>query len=260
MDKSIPGFMLALGQSSENVQTKDHPLLDYFERIEIINLVDRTDRRQEMLAQLKRIDLSLLPARVEFFPAQRPATRGDWPSVGARGCFISHYEVLRRARDEGLRNIVVLEDDCDFAPEFAQQQQRRLTQALSKTPWDILYLGHREQVGINGSVALLAWTRPLMTAHAYAVNGGILPRLVKHLEQVMHRPSGHPEGGRQHYDGALSTFRVQNEDIKTVIVVPSVGTQRSSRSDIYENRWFDRAWGIRSMVGKLRKLKRSRRQ
>ena len=150
IDKSIPGFMLALGQSSENVQTTDHPLLDYFERIEIIDLVDRTDRRQEMLAQLKRIDLSLLPGRVEFFPAQRPATRGDWPSVGARGCFLSHYEVLRRARDEGLRNIVVLEDDCDFAPEFAQQQ-RRLTQALSKTAWDILYLGHREQVGINGS-------------------------------------------------------------------------------------------------------------
>jgi glycosyl transferase family 25 len=99
-----------------------------------------------------------------------------------------------------------------------------------------------------------------MTAHAYAVNGNVLPRLVKHLEKVMRRPSGHPEGGRQHYDGALSTFRAQNEDIKTVIVAPSVGRQRSSRSDITENRWFDRTWGIRSMAGKLRSIKRGLRR
>ena len=212
-----------------------------------------------MLSQLKLLGLGPLPGRVEFFAAQRPTNRGDWPSIGAHGCFLSHYEVLRRARDEGLRNILVLEDDCDFAPEFPNHQ-RRLTQALSETPWDILYLGHGEEVGTNSSISLFAWSRPLMTTHAYAVNGDTLHRLVKHLEKVMHRPSGHPEGGKQHYDGALSTFRAQNEDIKTVIVVPSVGTQRSSRSDVYENRWFDRTWGIRSMVGKLRSLNRSLRK
>ena len=248
-------FRRAFVQSSYDQHMRDHPLLHYFERIEIINLVERNDRRQEMLAQLKRLDLSPLPGRVEFFSAQRPTRMGDWPSVGARGCFLSHYEVLRRARDEGLRNILVLEDDCDFAPEFVKQQYR-LTQALSETAWDILYLGHRERVDSNGSISLLAWSRPLMTAHAYAVDGVVLPRLVKHLEKVMDRPRGHPEGGRQHYDGALSTFRSQNEEIRTVIVVPSLATQRSSRSDINKNRWFDRAWGIRSIAEKLRSLKR----
>jgi glycosyl transferase family 25 len=246
---------LALLRSYENGQMH-HPLLEYFARIEIINLPDRRDRRHEMLSQLKQIGLSPLPGRVEFFSARRPTTRGDWPSVGARGCFLSHYEILRRARDEGLRNILIFEDDCDFAPNFPNQQCR-LTQTLSETTWDMLYLGHREHMDSNGAISLLAWSRPLMTAHAYAVNGVALHRLVRHLENVMHRPSGHPEGGRQHFDGALSTFRAQNGDIKTVIVGPSVCTQRSSRSDIYQNRWFDRAWGIRSMAGKLRSIRRT---
>src|SRR5229473_675127 len=171
----------------------EHPLLQCFSRIEIINLPDRADRRQEMVKQLKQIGLGPLSGRVEFYPAQRPASRGDWPSIGARGCFLSHYAILKRARDEGLKNILVLEDDCDFTPEF-RQHQRRFAQLLCATAWDILYLGHREKLDAAGSISLMAWSRPLMTSHAYAIQGAVLNRLVTHLDDVMRRPSGHPEG------------------------------------------------------------------
>ena len=71
-----------------------------FTQTRIINLIDRPDRRKEMSSQLARI--GALSANVRFFDAQRPPDRGEFPSLGARGCFESHLSILRSARDEAL--------------------------------------------------------------------------------------------------------------------------------------------------------------
>ncbi len=46
-------------------------------------------------------------------------------------------------------------------------------------------------------------------------------------------------GGPQHFDGALSMFREQNPDVRTLIARPRLGFQRRSRSDI-SSAWYDR--------------------
>jgi glycosyl transferase, family 25 len=78
----------------------------------------------------------------------------------------------------------------------------------------------------------------------------------------MQRPYGHPAGGPQHYDGALTMFRVENKDLVRLIAVPNCWRQRSSRSDIH-GRWFDRGPEIadrsqeRPQNHRLNKLARS---
>lgn len=227
-------------------------LLNSFEFVSIINLPDRSDRRRDMERELDKIGLQPKAGHVEFFPAVRATAVDDWPSLGARGCFLSHYAVLKQALERRLQNILVMEDDCEFASTTEEFEHRTVT-TLREAAWDIVHLGHCEQPEVFGPPALIRWDRPTAGAHLYGVNLSALGRLVNFLEQVMQRPDGHPEGGPQHYDGALTMFRDQNKDLVTLIAAPSIAGQRSSRSDIH-GRWFDRVPGLRNAVNGIRRI------
>lgn len=232
-------------------RSKPSIILSYFELVSIINLPDRADRRREIESQLNRLGSAANHGSIEFFPAIRVSATDDWPSRGARGCFLSHYTVLKQARERGLRNILVMEDDCEFKPVKAEFEHE-IVRTLSESTWDIVYLGHREQSDVSGTPTLISTREPISCAHLYAVNGTLLDRLIRFLEQVMHRPEGHPEGGPQHYDGALTMFRAQNKDVVTLIAVPGLAGQRSSRSDIH-GRWFDQVVGLKTLANGLRR-------
>ena len=87
-------------------------IFDAFDRIRIINLPHRRDRRNEMDRQLARVGLAGDP-RVAYFPAFAPSAPGLFASKGAHGCFLSHLSVLEQAA-AAVQSVLVLEDDCDF--------------------------------------------------------------------------------------------------------------------------------------------------
>ncbi len=58
-----------------------------------------------------------------------------------------------------------------------------------------------------------------------------------------------------HYDGAISTFRMQNRDINTFLIVPSLAYQRSSRTDLLPPSLWDRWTFLSPLVNQMRKLK-----
>ncbi len=82
------------------------------EKIFIINLKERSDRRKEIAAELKKINIS--EEEYEFFEAVRPIEKGEFRTIGAKGCFMSHLGVLKEAKRRGLKNVVILEDDVAF--------------------------------------------------------------------------------------------------------------------------------------------------
>src|SRR6516164_1613527 len=84
-----------------------------FEAIFVINLEHRTDRRAEMQKQL-----SVIGWDAEFFPAIRPESAANFISIGARGCFLSHLAVLKRARNADANRLIILEDDVNFTRDF----------------------------------------------------------------------------------------------------------------------------------------------
>jgi glycosyl transferase, family 25 len=228
-------------------------LLDYFERAYVINLPQRADRRRAMQRELGRVGMPFAPGKVELFSALRPAAADGWPSIGARGCFLSHLRVLKRAQASRLANVLVMEDDLAFADSFVDVQARLVDQ-LQSTRWGFVYLGHPLQRGWAGDISLEPWSQPLLTAHFYGVDATILDRLIDFLDAVRMRPPGHPDGGPMHVDGAYSTFRMQNPDVLTFLAVPSLGRQRSSRSDITAS-WFDRLPLLKQLAGFARAIR-----
>ena len=57
-----------------------------------------------------------------------------------------------------------------------------------------------------------------------------------------------------HYDGALTMFRAANPDVLTLIAQPSLGWQRSSRSDIHGH-WYDKVAGVQDVVAMARHVR-----
>lgn len=232
-------------------------LLAGFERITVVNLPERTDRRREMEQQLRAVGVAADDPRLRFFAAKRPTEKGDWPSLGAKGCFASHLELLTQALRDGLGNVLVLEDDCDFTPRSSAVRES-LARSLETTDWDLAYLGHPVALDDAPGADIGTWVAhagSFQQSHCYAVNGRTLPRLVEFLEAITRRPEGHALGGPQHYDGALNMFRQQNPDLKTLLAGPSLAHQRSSKSDIFEH-WYDKVPGLSQLLALRRVLKK----
>ncbi|MDX1297216.1 MAG: glycosyltransferase family 25 protein [Pseudomonas sp.] len=209
----------------------NHPL-DYFERIFIINLPSRTDRQAEMAAQLKAIGLSLDDANLELFPAVCPDAPEAFPSIGARGCFMSHLGVLRTAQRLGLRRVSIFEDDLDFAADF-NARIASITERLESTNWSMFYGGyHMAQVSCESVHDGLVESQPdelIGRTHFVVFQGAAISAAVHYLEKILGRPAGDPDGGPMHVDGAYNWFRCANPQFKTVLVTPELGFQRASR-------------------------------
>jgi glycosyl transferase family 25 len=206
----------------------------------VINLESRPDRRSKMQKQLDEIGW-----QAEFIKAIRPEDRGPFPSLGARGCFLSHVELLRRG--EGS-NVILMEDDLSFV----EGASRLWAAAVAKLPadWSIFYPAHDLGNGIIDPKTAV------VCAHMVVFKDSIVSRILRELEIIMSRPAGHPMGGPMHVDGAYSTIRAQNPDIRTYAFSPSLGYQRSSRSDITTKNFFDGFPVLRPITSAVRKILR----
>src|SRR5690606_12948872 len=56
------------------------------------------------------------------------------------GCALSHRAIIEEARWQGLRNVLVLEDDVRFSP-LALPELAASLRELEARSWDLLYLG-----------------------------------------------------------------------------------------------------------------------
>jgi glycosyl transferase, family 25 len=226
-----------------------------FDRIYVVNLPERSDRRRDMLQELDQVGVSAETPNLEIFAAIKPTEPGDFPSIGARGCFLSHLGILKAAQVAQLDQFLILEDDLAFSHFFIQHQATILAQ-LNQHPWQMAYFGHVLPLDPPASPGF-AWQPTqagLQTTHFFAIKGEILDSLISFLELVLSRPAGHPLGGPMHVDGAYSTFREQHPQIQTIIANPCLGFQRSSASDVAGLKWFDRVPGLQQAVGIGRKF------
>jgi hypothetical protein len=230
-------------------------VINFFDGSYVINLPSRQDRREAMVRELERAGVSLPSDKLVIFPAIKPTDKDDFPSIGARGCFLSHLAVLTEARNRHLNNVLIMEDDLSFTQQFIKYQNV-ITDKLRCLDWDFLYLGHVETSGSVETIGFQEFSQDLWTTSFVAINGRIIPRLITFLEEVAARPPGHPMGGPMHVDGAYSTFRSQNQDVTTLIATPSLGFQRPSPSDIAGWKWFDYVPLLNQLADVARKVKR----
>lgn len=107
------------------------------DKIFIINLESRTDRKEEIINEMKKQNIS--EDKYEFFKAIRPTIYDvfEWNSnfcrevlihvqpnnrqnylIGCLGCLKSHRAVIKEAIDRDYKNILVFEDDTQFIDNF----------------------------------------------------------------------------------------------------------------------------------------------
>lgn len=209
-------------------------IFDHFDRIRVINLSYRTDRRREMDRELAAVGLDGDP-RVAYFAAVRPNDAGDFTSVGARGVYASQKAILREAA-EAKESVLILEDDCSFVPGTAERQV-----ALG---WDIFYGGYTAASPDDLQAS------DIQGAHMMGFSRQGVGRVSAYLEQLQY------EGIHPPIDAAYVWYRRANPDVVTEFAVPPLGEQRSSRSDIADLKWFDRSPLTRGGANALRRLRR----
>ncbi|MDY6937439.1 MAG: glycosyltransferase family 25 protein [Cyanobacteriota bacterium] len=230
--------------------------IDFFDRTYVINLPEREDRRKEMTQELNLAGMPFTPNKVELFKAIKPDSPGPFKSIGFRGVFLSHLTILKTAKAEGFKNVLILEDDLEFRKDFPQYEEAIIAEMMS-VDWDILNFGYYcdGYSGLEsiGSSILKPFSGKIIGTHFYAVNGKVFDRLIDFLEGMLQRPPGHPDGSPMSPDGALNLFDNKFSDVNRLITVPYFGFQRSSPSDITPQ-WYDRLPVLNFSIGQLKKL------
>ena len=225
-------------------------MFEPFEKILIVSLPHRHDRRKEMREQLRKVGLSEDP-RVAFFDAVRPSEPGKFASIGAHGCYASHLDILQANRGSA---VLILEDDCDFSDNAAGYQL--------PTDFDIFYGGYlwaSEPEHLETSRVIVGSHCMGFSAKASAIAADFLQGLVDGTvppDPIAAADPAFTPGKLAPIDGSYVWLRRAHPELKTVFAAPQVAFQRPSRTDIGEQRFYDRLPGLRAVAGLARRLKR----
>ena len=234
---------------------------DVFQAIFLINLARRTDRRRDLLRELEYVGLQANDEKLVWINAVAPQDAGEFRSIGARGCFLSHLECFKQAASRKLQRILILEDDASFS--IATDSERlgaALDHLKSDVSWRIWYGGHYG-IGAPKTVPGYTLAAGVVGAHCVAFQGDAITSVLGMLELMLTRQATHPVAGPMDVDGAYDTWRAFNPSQKVIIEMPPLCVQRSSHSDITV-RWKTRTPVIRELLtfahiarNKLRQLR-----
>lgn len=229
-------------------------IIEYFDRAYIINLEDRQDRREGAIQEFRRLGIDAPSQNVRFYNAKRLNEKGPFPDVGTRGAFNSHRSVFELASRDALRNVLVFEDDVSFRDVDPLVEDQIIAQ-LTHNEWDIVHFGYLSPVDKDLDGPLVDFSKGVVGAHFYAVNGHFIDHLIEFMNQCEIRPPGHPDGGPMTADGALNHIRVLIPDMRVLLAVPNLADQRSSRSDVTPRPILDHIAMLRPLVSRGRALK-----
>lgn len=227
-------------------------LTEEYDRVRIISLPDRTDRRREMAVSLKAIG-AVIGGKIEFFDAKRPTNANPFNSIGAHGCYLSHLAVLQEAAGNN-ESVLIVEDDCDF--------DARAKDYLVPENCDLLFAGFQALNAadpynsiIQGAHCTGYSRRAAKTAAMYLTN--LLDPAYPADAQATLEP-GYNRDIRPPFDGALVWLRRKHPELR--VVFDNLSEQRPSRSDItplrmerwsivrlvfaLARRWSPRSWKV----------------
>ena len=180
-------------------------LEELFPLIYCINLDERKDRweqAQKEFSTIEKLDIKRFSAIKE--------------TPGYVGCWKSHLEILKEAREKDV-NVLIFEDDVLFvAPEWLDDT----IEQLQTLEWDMFYLGGNILRPFFQVTRNLARLTHCQSTHAYAVNKRILNPLIGIVES----------NPNMNIDVIYADAIVPN--VKAYISVPMIAIQRESHSDI----------------------------
>lgn len=193
--------------------------MDRVERIVYINLERRPDRRAQIEAELKRMDLT-----GEHFAAV------DIPTHGGLGCTISHAQVVRQAATDGVSSLLVLEDDFYWKVPDRATLDARVTKILESVPtYDVIMFDYALLKGEPYNETCVRGREATCSA-GYLVAGHYLSRLATCLEESSSVFAMYPQ---IHWLFTIDKYwnRLQATD-QWYCATPRLGTQSVGYSDV----------------------------
>ena len=173
------------------------------DRVFIINLEYRVDRRESILRELRKAGIK----NFEFFVAIQPNTVQDLfrvnrhflkdpPSwlkdtdprhylkyrLGSLGCLLSHVAVMKIALERNYKRILILEDDATFVSDIRRYGDmcRAVSTQVGKLPFDILYLGGTHVGNFLTEVSRNVYkTKQTGCATGYIITHEIMPYIIQ---------------------------------------------------------------------------------
>lgn len=229
---------------------------NFFERVILISLSKRQDRRELFFDALKKTGVNW---NVEIFDAIDGLKTGT-PELfrgigaGAFGCWLSHLEILLRAANEGWNNYLVFEDDAIFLYGFCEKLERSLEELPED--WDQFYLGFQPinlEIAKPTVVSDHVWrVGDANRTHAYAIHSRGYEKFIKHLFAFDKKPKGfHVD----HWFGVL--HRQLDADgyhvVNAYATRPQLVAQREGKSDICDKIKHTTLWECKDEMFEFKK-------
>lgn len=159
------------------------PLEYIFDKIIVIGLARRTDRRALFIQEMAKLGVK----NFEWFDGyDKPVDHNGQPS-GNKGCSESHRAVLDTIVFNKWRNAVVFEDDAMVRPQFIETFNQIFLQAMSEVPAGakIIYLGGG--YGCNPVRRIgpcVIEIRRMLTTSSYIITGEMAREMAPHISGV----------------------------------------------------------------------------
>lgn len=216
------------------------------DRIFIINLKNRKDRKKQIIKELHRVKAT----NYEFFEAIKPTEQdvSNWCSkyidpiplwfitykknplkyrIGALGCLKSHYEIIKICKQKGYKHVLILEDDTKFVfPENISLDEKfnTLSPQIDHifNVYGLLYLvGNHNPRFVKQVSQNLLLTKHTLTTGSYIISE-------KAMDFILTNLNG--------YNKEIDVFyieRVQRQ-LPCFVIHPHITGQVSSYSDIVQ--------------------------
>ena len=238
------------------------------DRIIYINHAAATERREFQERQLSRCgipyerfeaicpdndDFVMESGRYhDFYRRLRPTMKRV--SSSTIGCYLSHYFIHVRARDEGWKNYLVLEDDCRLPRGWRRRLQHLFHRGRIPADWDLVRSCWQSSRRVRRIVNSLKGESRFHDdslpedrisnmggSHFTLVNGESIGRLVDHMErEYVYSPDGvfcthrlnvyHVKVAPVHWRIARKGIRVKDQGIRNLAAGRDAGDARSDAS------------------------------
>jgi len=205
-----------------------------FDKIYVINLKRRKDRRDKLIADNPNIDFTFIEAidgkdlNLEQLLEEGKINNSFFDPTGMVtmnifACALSHKKAWDQAIEDGVENALILEDDVYFVTPFLDTQNKNLSPLyknilndINQYDWDILQFGKKKQY-VNGIFVGKYFVVPRCKsnydgAHAYAVTKETLQTLSDNCLPVKYAADVYIEG----YYNSHNLFTLKESLIRQV--------------------------------------------
>lgn len=208
-------------------------LNEYFDKTFCINLDRRTDRWSEVQPILERENITLerfsaCDGKEEF---NLPKIDGGPVSNAELGGAKSHMNVIIKAKELGLRNVLIFEDDVDLYPNINDEFSKIVDQIPSD--WDMIYFGGNHVGGLQQITPNIFKARRTYALQMYAVNEKFYDLAIKYMSDKIKwvlegRQPLNPSVAADYFIADLHPI------INCYVIRPHFSWQRKSYSDLAE--------------------------